>query len=85
VLLHRHLPATDVIAGLAAALEVGPTTTTDLVAVEAREAHQTRGGQTAAGPAVTEPEPPRAAGPQVASLTERRLGDPAAVIAGPAR
>jgi len=42
VLLHRHLPATDVIAGLAAALEVGATTTADLVGVEAREAHQTR-------------------------------------------
>lgn len=94
LLLHRHLPAADVITGLATALAFGATTA-DLVAVEARKANQTRGGHRPAGSAagsVTEPAPsPRpaaspgpaaVAGPRVASLTERRLADPAAVIAG---
>jgi len=80
LLLHRHLPAADVIAGLAAALGIGATTA-DLVAVEARKANQTRGGLGVSEP-VASPDPPRVAGPRVASLTERRLADPAAVIAG---
>ena len=66
LLLHRHLAAADVIAGIAAALTVG-STNADVVAVEARKAAQQRG----AGPrpiAATKPNKD-----EVVSLTERRL------------
>lgn len=75
LLLHRHMPAVDVVAGLTAALRVGATQA-DVVAVEARK--QQRGA--------TQPEHPvgqdDSAGQRVVSLTERRLSDPTAVIAG---
>lgn len=101
LLLHRHLPAGDVVAGLAAALTAGATTA-DVVAVEARKAQQARrpetgslgadgaGGQKSGAQApdrvIAADTPPPSAGsraaPRVASLTERRLADPAAVISG---
>ena len=66
LLLHRHMPAVDVVAGLTAALRVGATQA-DVVAVEARK--QQRGA--------TQPEHPvgqdDSAGQRVVSLTERRL------------
>ena len=76
LLLHRHLRSVDVVDGLAAALQVGAVRA-DVVAVEARRIAQSRPSTT--GPtAPIEPEPAR----QVVSLTERRLAEPAAVIAG---
>ncbi|AVT31295.1 IS21 family transposase [Plantactinospora sp. BC1] len=78
LLLHRHLPHADVVAGIEAALRVG-TATVDVVAVEARKSSQER----------CEPHDhlrpePSAAGraARVVSLTERRLADPGAVIGG---
>lgn len=79
LLLHRHMRAADVIAGLRAALAVGAVRA-DVVAVEARKAAADAAGQAAeAGqePAVAAAEPSG-----VLSLTQRRLADPAAVIAG---
>lgn len=81
LLLHRHMRSADIIDGLAAALAVG-VTHADVVAVEARRIAESR-------PAVldvdagavdfTHAEDPT---PRVISLTERRLAEPAAVIAG---
>lgn len=83
LLLHRHLPAVDVIAGLTAALAVRAATA-DVVAVEARKANdvrRTREGTTEAAP--TGPvERTGAPVGRVVSLTERRLTDPTAVLAG---
>ena len=76
LLLHRHMRAVDVVDGLAAGLAVGAVRA-DIVAVEARRVAQAR-------PELDEPasvldhEPAR----RVISLTERRLADPGAVIAG---
>jgi len=74
LLLHRHLPHADVVAGLAAATGVGAASA-DVVAVEARRHHQQRraSGQLPAAldrpaPAPSPPQPP-----QLASLTQRRL------------
>ena len=73
LLLHRHLRHADVVAGLAAATTAGAVRA-DVVAVEARRIAQDR-------PATTDdPEAPSAG--RVVSLTQRRLTDPAAVIAG---
>lgn len=69
LLLHRHLAAADVVAGLTAAVAVGATSA-DVVAVEARKAAQARGAER---PAADPPSP--TARDQVASLTERRLRD----------
>jgi hypothetical protein len=80
LLLHRHMRHDDVIAGLTAALNVG-STSADVVAVEARlVAHHTCCDTTDAAAVTYSP----AVGQQrrVISLTERRLTDPAAVIAG---
>ena len=74
LLLHRHLPHDAVLAGLRAATTVGATAA-DVVAVEARKAAGR--GDTAATEAGVE----RTSG-RVVSLTERRLTDPGAVIAG---
>ncbi len=79
LLLHRSLPAGDVVAGITSALQVGAVTA-DVVAVEARR-HQ---AQSAGG---SEPNRHRGEhdgvlGQRVVSLTQRRLADPAAVIAG---
>jgi hypothetical protein len=77
LLLHRHIAHADVIAGLAAAMTVGAVGA-DVVAVEARRIADTR---PAAQPdTVAEPAAPGVQ--RVVSLTERRLADPAAVIAG---
>lgn len=76
LLLHRSMAADEVIAGISAALHVGAVTA-DVVAVEARR-HQT--GTT------TTPDDSGTSmaglGQRVVSLTQRRLADPAAVIAG---
>jgi hypothetical protein len=78
LLLHRHLAATDVIDGITAALQVGAARA-DVVAVEARRLAQGR-----PQPAMPLDAAAAAAEPagRVLSLTERRLGDPEAVIAG---
>lgn len=76
LLLHRHLTHGDVVAGLAAAVAIG-STSSDVVAVEARKAAQLRG----ATPTFGSPgQPVDAVQPvvpgrrdRVASLTERRL------------
>jgi len=73
LLLHRHLAHADVTDGLVAATAVGAVRA-DVVAVEARRIAETRPHQPTG--TVTE------AAPRVISLTERRLSDPAAVIAG---
>ncbi|MCE5289430.1 MAG: IS21 family transposase [Nocardiaceae bacterium] len=77
LLLHRSMSTADVIAGIEAALSVGAVSA-DVVAVEAR-LHAVGGG----------PESGRhtgnqatALGHRVVSLTQRRLADPATVIAG---
>jgi transposase len=88
LLLHRHLPHTDVVAGLAAAVSVGATTA-DVVAVEARKAAQTRTApveatatpSVAAASSTAGPTTGRTTG-RVVSLTARRLADPAPLIAG---
>ena len=77
LLLHRSMPAEEVIAGIHAALQVGAVTA-DVVAVEARR--QTSTG----GPGLHGHLRELASGREqrVVSLTQRRLADPAAVIAG---
>jgi transposase len=77
LMLHRTMDAADVVAGIQAALTVGAVSA-DVVAVEAR-LHAARGG----------PESGRHPGKEqpfiehrVISLTQRRLTDPATVIAG---
>jgi hypothetical protein len=81
LLLHRCMDAGDVEAGIIAALAVGAVSA-DVVAVEARRhaAEATSAGGANTGrhlgpPAVREVQ-------RVVSLTQRRLMDPAAVIAG---
>lgn len=66
LLLHRHLAAADVVAGITAALTVG-STNPDVVAVEARKAAQQRG----VGPGNAAARKPNK--DEVVSLTERRL------------
>lgn len=75
LLLHRSMRPADVVAGLEAALQVGAVTA-DVVAVEARQAAGFDTSATAPTPA------PAATQRRVVSLTQRRLADPAAVIAG---
>jgi hypothetical protein len=87
LLLHRTMTAEQVIAGITAALRVGAVTA-DVVAVEARRTTMTT--TTAAGTPVgggANRDRYRVAHGQVreqrvVSLTQRRLTDPAAVIAG---
>ena len=76
LLLHRHMRSVDIVDGLAAALAVGAVRA-DVVAVEARRVAQARPAGTAHD-VVAAPEPAR----RVVSLTERRLAEPEAVIAG---
>ncbi|MGW4095166.1 IS21 family transposase [Nocardia sp. NPDC004750] len=80
LLLHRSLAETDVVAGIIAALEVGAVNA-DVVAVEARR-HGAVGsvggaatGRHRIGHGVRREQ-------RVVSLTQRRLMDPAAIIAG---
>jgi transposase len=81
LLLHRHLRHADVVAGLVAATSVGAVSA-DVIAVEARKASDNdteKHGvtlETATAPTTS------AAPASVVSLTERRLADPASVIAG---
>ncbi|WP_051478411.1 IS21 family transposase [Arthrobacter sp. H5] len=77
LLLHRSMAAQDVIAGITAALTVGAVTA-DVVAVEARR-YEALGGS-----GLDRHRVEQARGPErrVVSLTQRRLADPAAVIAG---
>lgn len=81
LLLHRSMTAQDVIAGITAALTVGAVTA-DVVAVEARR-HQALGGSLG-GSDLDRHRGEQAHVPErrVVSLTQRRLADPAAVIAG---
>lgn len=74
LLLHRHTRHADVVAGLVAAATIGAISA-DVVAVEARKAAD----QDITSADTAPPVPSRAA---VVSLTERRLTDPDAVIAG---
>ena len=77
LLLHRSMAATDVIAGLTAALRIGGVTA-DVVAVEARRhASLTEAPDHDHHLEVSAPVQRR-----VVSLTQRRLMEPAAVIAG---
>jgi transposase len=75
LLLHRHMNPADVVAGLTAALSVGAVTA-DVVAVEARK-HQHGATPVEVSSGHDDADPRR-----VVSLTERRLTDPTAVIAG---
>lgn len=77
LLLHRALPADAVIAGIRAALKIGAVSA-EVVAIEARR-HAPPGGAT------TDRHPVARTNEQeqkVVSLTQRRLTDPGAVIAG---
>lgn len=89
LLLHRSMAAEDVIAGITAALTVGAVTA-DVVAVEARR-HQSLNEATSGfadeslgGSGLDRHRVEHARGPErrVVSLTQRRLADPAAIIAG---
>lgn len=77
LLLHRSMAAADIVAGIAAALTVGAVTA-DVVPVEARR-HETLGGSRLDRHLVDQARGPER---RVISLTQRRLADPAAVIAG---
>ncbi|ROS57745.1 IS21 family transposase [Frigoribacterium sp. PhB24] len=77
LLLHRSMDAENIVAGITAALTVGAVTA-DVVAVEARR-HEALGGSRLARPRVEQARGPER---RVVSLTQRRLADPAAVIAG---
>lgn len=74
VLLHRHLPHPDIVTALGLVVAVGGTTA-DVVAVEARKLARLRPELEVAAEAPADPR-------RGVSLTERRLLDPAAVIAG---
>jgi len=83
LLLHRSMNAAEVTAGIAAALTVGAVTA-DVVAVEARR-HAATNPLTATGGAGSDRHlvaHTPALEQRVVSLTQRRLTDPAAVIAG---
>ena len=77
LLLHRHLVHADVVAALAAVVPVGGITA-DVVAVEARKIAATHTAVALESDSEADSSPMR----RVVSLTERRLADPAAVIAG---
>lgn len=85
LLLHRSMAAADVVAGITAALTVGAVTA-DVVAVEARR-HEAASPATTSRdrvqfPSAAEQRAAQAGEPRVVNLTQRRLADPAAVIAG---
>ncbi len=77
LLLHRSMATEDIVAGITAALTVGAVTA-DVVAVEARR-HEALGGSRLDRPLVEQARGPER---RVVSLTQRRLADPVAVIAG---
>ena len=73
LLLHRHMDDADVIAGIGAALSVGAHAA-DVVAVEARKVADARGsGSGTDGPAAGGTRDTPGQGPQVTSLTMRRI------------
>jgi hypothetical protein len=74
LLLHRHTPAADVIAGINVALSVGASSV-DVVAVEARKAGELARGHRSRPAQEHSPSGPAAPGPvpAVASLTQRRM------------
>jgi transposase len=74
LLLHRSVPDAAVLAGIRAALSIG-SVLADMVTIEARRAADSLGQS---GSTVTTDQTV----PKVVSLTQRRLADPAAVIAG---
>ena len=77
LLLHRSMTANDVITGITAALTVGAVSS-DVVALEARRHAGTGGAESDRHL----PAHVMRAEHRVVSLTQRRLTDPAAVIAG---
>lgn len=79
LLLHRHTPAADVIAGINVALSVGASSV-DVVAVEARKAGELtrRHRSRQPPPPAASPEQAAPTAPTVASLTQRRLAAPPA-------
>lgn len=77
LLLHRSMTEADVVAGITAALQVGAVSA-DVVALEARR----HAGTSGANPHRHPPAHTVAPEHRVVSLTQRRLADPAAVIAG---
>ena len=77
LLLHRSMTEADVVAGIAAALKVGAVSA-DVVALEARR-HAGTGGANSGRHLPAHTVAPEY---RVVSLTQRRLADPAAVIAG---
>lgn len=81
LLLHRAMRAVDVVAGLEDALQVGAVTA-DVVAVEARRAAGLADSMSGPGQAQTPVAAPGIGPRRVISFTQRRLADPAAVIAG---
>ena len=85
LLLHRSLDAADVVAGITAALGVGAVSA-DVVAVEARRhSSEASTGDRLVGGAGSDRHPgakTKVVEHRVVSLTQRRLTDPAAVIAG---
>ncbi len=81
LLLHRVMDATDVIAGIAAALSVGAVSA-DVVAVEARRVAAERSAPGWVQPDCDSGAKEKIVEHRIVSLTQRRLTDPAAVIAG---
>jgi transposase len=81
LLLHRVMDASDVIAGITAALSVGAVSA-DVVAVEARRVAAERSTPGWARPDCDSGAKEEIIEHRIVSLTQRRLADPAAVIAG---
>lgn len=81
LLLHRAMETPDVIAGITAALSVGAVTA-DVVAVEARRAAASRDAAGWGQKDGDHAAPTAQREQRIISLTQRRLADPAAVIAG---
>lgn len=81
LLLHRVMDAEHVVAGITAALTVGAVSA-DVVAVEARRVAAERGTPGWVRPDCDSGANPAVVEHRVVSLTQRRLADPAAVIAG---
>ena len=81
LLLHRVMDASDVIAGIAAALSVGAVSA-DVVAVVARRVAAERCAPGWAQPDCASDAKEEIVEHRIVSLTQRRLADPAAVIAG---
>ncbi|MGH7427837.1 MAG: IS21/IS408/IS1162 family transposase, partial [Candidatus Methylomirabilaceae bacterium] len=81
LLLHRVMDAEDVVAGITAALQVGAVSA-DVVAVEARRVAAERNRSGWVRPDCDSGAKAEIVEHRVVSLTQRRLADPAAVIAG---